>query len=86
MIPSIESDAPMLRSCTRLKLRIAANLHRLREILHRRGEGTRLRYGKELMAKLAEDRFTLPVLGQFNLDSTRARLLFSLYRTPTYRR
>jgi hypothetical protein len=86
MMPSIESDAPMLRSYTQLKLRIAANLRGLREILHRRGEGARLRYCKELMVKLAENRFTIAVLVQFNLDSTRPRLLFSPYRTPTYRR
>ena len=90
MTPSIESDASMLRSYMQLKLRIAANLRGLRQILYRRGEGTRLRYCKELMIKLAEDRFTLVVLVQFNPDSTGPRLLlrsfFSPYRTPTYRR
>jgi hypothetical protein len=90
MTPAIESDAPVLRSYPQLKLRLAANLRGMRQILYRRGEGTRLRYCKELMVKLAEDRFTLVVLVQFNPDSTRPRLLlrwFSLpYRTPTYRR
>ena len=90
MTPSIESDASMLLSYTQLKLRIAANLRGLRQILYRHGEGTRLRYCKELMVKLAEDRFTLAVLVQFNPDSTRPRLLLrsfsSPYRTPTYRR
>ena len=90
MTPSIESGAPMLRSYTQLKLRIAANLRELRQILYRRGDETRLRRCKELMAKLAEDRFALAVSVQFNPDSTRLRLLlrsfFSPYWTPTYRR
>jgi hypothetical protein len=63
MTPSIESDASILRSYTQRRLRIAASLRGLRQILFRRGEGTRLRYCKELMVKLAEDRFTRAVLG-----------------------
>jgi GTPase Era involved in 16S rRNA processing len=64
MTPSSESDAPMLRSYMQLKLRIAANLRGLREILYRRGDEARQHRCEQLMAKLAEDRFTLAVLGQ----------------------
>jgi hypothetical protein len=66
MTPSIDSDAPLLRSYTQLKLRIAANL---RQILYRRGDETGLPDCKKLIAKLAERRFTLAVLGPFNPDS-----------------
>jgi hypothetical protein len=69
MTPSIESDAPMLRSYTQLKLRIVANWRGLRQILYRRGDETGLPHCKELIAKLAERRFTLAVLGPFNPDS-----------------
>ena len=58
-------DLDRLRSYTHVKLALAAQLRSLREILKMRGSETRLRQCEDLMAKLAEDRFTLAVLGQF---------------------
>jgi predicted amidophosphoribosyltransferase len=89
MMPSIDSDAPLLRSCTQLKLRsrpICAGCARF----YRRGEETRLPCCEELMAKLAEDYFTRALLDQFNPGSMRPRLFLRSFsspdRTPTYRR
>jgi GTP-binding protein EngB required for normal cell division len=65
MTATLERDSENLRDYTRLKLAIAAQLRALREILHRRGNSARLQRCEEFMAKLAEDRFTLAVLGQF---------------------
>ena len=59
------SDPEQLRAYTRLKLALASELRQLSEILRLRGSESRLKHCAELMAKLAEDRFTLVVLGQF---------------------
>ena len=65
MTASRETESEELRAYTQFKLGIATQLRGLREILHRRGNSARLRRCEELMTKLAEDRFTLAVLGQF---------------------
>ena len=54
-----------LRSYNHAKLALAAQLRQLSEILRLRGSEYRSKHCAELMAKLAEDRFTLAVLGQF---------------------
>ena len=59
------SDPEKLRAYTKLKLEIAGQLRALIEILKKRGSDARLHRCEELMVKLAEDRFTLAVLGQF---------------------
>jgi len=58
-------DPESLRFYTRGKLALVAQVRALRELLKRRGSETRLRQCEDLMVKLAEDRFTLAVLGQF---------------------
>ncbi len=58
-------DPESLRFYTRAKLALVAQVRALRELLKRRGSETRLRQCEDLMVKLAEDRFTLAVLGQF---------------------
>lgn len=65
MRSSVESDAPALRSYTRLKLQLAAQLRALMETLKKRASESRYDQCGNLMTKLAEDRFTLAVLGQF---------------------
>ena len=59
------TDSEQLRSYNHLKLGIAAQLRGLMEILKKRASESRFSRCKELMTKLAEDRFTLAVLGQF---------------------
>ena len=54
-----------LRLYTKIKLKLAAQLRSLREVIQRRGDKIRLQQCDDLMVKLAEDRFTLAVLGQF---------------------
>lgn len=54
-----------LKSYTRVKLAIAAQVRQLSEILQKRNSQPRAAQCQELMVKLAEDRFTLAVLGQF---------------------
>ena len=54
-----------LKSYTRVKLAIAAQVRQLNEILRKRNSEPRATQCQELMVKLAEDRFTLAVLGQF---------------------
>lgn len=58
-------DPETLRAYTRAKLALASQLHALREVIKQRGCEARLQQCDELMVKLAEDRFTLAVLGQF---------------------
>ncbi|HTX21650.1 MAG TPA: dynamin family protein [Candidatus Aquilonibacter sp.] len=62
---SAPSDPEPLRVYTKTKLALAAQLRVLCEALKQGGDETRLKQGEELMAKLAEDRFTLAVVGQF---------------------
>lgn len=59
------TDDSALRSYTRRKLGVAAQLRALVELLKKRGSEARMHRGEALMVKLAEDRFTLAVLGQF---------------------
>jgi len=54
-----------LRSYTRIKLKLAAQLRTLREVIQQRGDKIRLEQCDDLIVKLAEDRFTLAVVGQF---------------------
>jgi GTP-binding protein EngB required for normal cell division len=64
--PAISSEDPeSLRFYTKTKLALAAQLRALREVVNYRGDKTRLQQCDDLMVKLAEDRFTLAVLGQF---------------------
>jgi predicted GTPase len=63
--PSRRSDPEKLRAYTKTKLAVATQLRGLLEILKKRGSEARFRRSEELMAKLAEDRFTLAVVGQF---------------------
>lgn len=64
-IDRLGPDHDPLKSYTRLKLSIAGLLRRLRDASGKRGSELRKRQCEELMVKLAEDRFTLAVLGQF---------------------
>lgn len=66
--PSPSGDEPSdgrLRAYTRLKLEVAAQVRALREHVRRQDDKRRLARCEALMVKLAEDRFTLAVLGQF---------------------
>jgi predicted GTPase len=58
-------DSEQLRAYTKTKLAVATQLRGLLEILKKRGSQGRFRRCEELMVKLAEDRFTLAVVGQF---------------------
>lgn len=58
-------DPEKLRLYTRRKLAIAAQVRAVIELLKKRGSEARVRRCEELMVKIAEDRFTLAVLGQF---------------------
>ncbi len=58
-------DPETLRAYTKTKLALATQLRSLREVIKQRGSETRLKQCDDLMVKLAEDRFTLTVLGQF---------------------
>jgi predicted GTPase len=58
-------DSEQLRVYTNTKLAVATQLRSLLEILKKRGSEARFRRCEELMVKLAEDRFTLAVVGQF---------------------
>jgi GTP-binding protein EngB required for normal cell division len=62
---NLVQDPESLRFYTKTKLALAAQLRALREVINRRGDKTRLQQCDDLMVKLAEDRFTLAVLGQF---------------------
>jgi predicted GTPase len=59
------NDPEALRFYTKAKLALAVQLRALRETIQRSGDKTRLQQCDDLMVKLAEDRFTLAVLGQF---------------------
>ena len=59
------SESEPLRLYTKNKFALAAQLRSLCEIFNRGGNETRSEQCQELMTKLAEDRFTLAVLGQF---------------------
>jgi predicted GTPase len=58
-------DAEQLKTYSRLKLSLASQLRTLRHVLRQRGHEQRERQCAELQVKLAEDRFTLAVVGQF---------------------
>jgi GTP-binding protein EngB required for normal cell division len=58
-------DFESLRRYTSAKLSIANQLRSLLDLLKKRGDESRVRSCEQLMAKLAEDRFTIAVLGQF---------------------
>lgn len=59
------ADSEKLRTYTRKKLAIAAQLRALLDLLQKRASEARFHRCEELMVKLAEDRFTLAVVGQF---------------------
>ena len=59
------SDYKALRAYMRNKQDIAGAVRALRKVAHERGHAAREEACHELMVKLAEDRFTLAVLGQF---------------------
>jgi GTP-binding protein EngB required for normal cell division/uncharacterized protein (DUF1778 family) len=54
-----------LKEYSRIKLSLGGQLHLFRDALQKCGDETRDRHCEALMVKLAEDRFTLAVLGQF---------------------
>ena len=58
-------DFESLRRYTSAKLSIANQLRSLLDLLKKRGDESRVHSCEQLMAKLAEDRFTIAVLGQF---------------------
>jgi predicted GTPase len=58
-------DPEKLRAYMNLKLALAEQLRWLMEILKKRGSDALIRRCQELMVKLAEDRFTLAIVGQF---------------------
>jgi hypothetical protein len=58
-------DPEKLRTYMNLKLTLAEQLRWLMEILKKRGSDLLIHSCQELMVKLAEDRFTLAVVGQF---------------------
>ena len=60
-----DGDPKELRDYTRKKLAIANHLRALLDVLKKRGSESHFRRCEELMVKLAEDRFTLAVVGQF---------------------
>ena len=60
-----DGDSEKLRAYTRRKLAIATQLRALLDLLKARGSEARFHRCEELMVKLAEDRFTLAVVGQF---------------------
>jgi predicted GTPase len=61
----ITPDQEKLKAYSHLKLSLASQLRLFRDVLKKRGNEHRDRQCQELMVKLAEDRFTLAVLGQF---------------------
>jgi GTPase Era involved in 16S rRNA processing len=58
-------DFESLRRYTSAKLSIANQLRSLLDLLKKRGDEARVRSCEQLMAKLAGDRFSIAVLGQF---------------------
>jgi tRNA U34 5-carboxymethylaminomethyl modifying GTPase MnmE/TrmE len=63
---SVSVDWSDLRTYTRAKQAIAGVVRRLDSHFHNSGDELRTTACRELMVKLAEGRFTLAVLGQFN--------------------
>lgn len=63
-VPS-ELAPEALRSYTRKKQAVAQLVHQLVGVLHRTGDEPDEKAAHELLVKLAEDRFTLAVVGQF---------------------
>jgi GTP-binding protein EngB required for normal cell division len=61
----IKPDLEQLRAYTQTKLALAGQLRMVREALRALGRESGERQCGELLVKLAEDRFTLAVLGQF---------------------
>ncbi len=58
-------DFESLRRYSSTKLSIANQLRSLLDLLKKRGDESRVQSCEQLMARLAEDRFTVAVLGQF---------------------
>jgi GTP-binding protein EngB required for normal cell division len=63
--PETTPNLEKLRAYTQARQALEARLRVLRTLLKERGSEPRAEVCRELMAKLAEDRFTLAVLGQF---------------------
>jgi len=61
----INPDLTQIEAYAKAKQAIARDLHYIRELLHKRNSERRDAKCRDLMAKLAEDHFTLAVLGQF---------------------
>jgi small GTP-binding protein len=61
--PSVDFES--LRQYTSLKLSIANQLRNLRDLLRKREREASVQSCERLMAKLAEDQFTIAILGQF---------------------
>jgi GTP-binding protein EngB required for normal cell division len=70
--PSRETapDVERLKTYSRLKLSLASQLRALRDMLKETGHARRERQCAELQVKVAEDRFTLAVVGQFKRDKS----------------
>ncbi len=64
-LPPATIDFDSLQQYTATKLTIANQLRTLLELQKKRGGGARVQQCEQLMAKLAEDRFSIAVLGQF---------------------
>jgi len=60
--PSVDFES--LRQYTSLKLSIANQLRNLRDLLRKRENEASVQSCERLMAKLAEDQFTIAILGQ----------------------
>jgi len=58
-------DSAALRSYTRKKQALAQLVHQVADVLRRAGNESHAAVAHELLVKLAEDRFTLAVVGQF---------------------
>jgi len=63
--PEAAPDHEKLKDYSRIKLSLASQLRLFRDVLKKRESQHRDGQCEELMVKLAEDRFTLAVLGQF---------------------
>jgi ABC-type uncharacterized transport system ATPase component len=61
----LADDYESLQQYTNAKLAIAGQLRTFFDLLQHRGNQTRIQQCEQLTAKLAEDRFTIAVLGQF---------------------
>jgi GTP-binding protein EngB required for normal cell division len=64
-VPAPPGDSESLRHYTDAKLAIAGQLRTLLDLLKHRGDEAQIQRCEELLAKLAEDRFTIALLGQF---------------------